>query len=121
MNEIQARTLREAHDGFVSRISRMTKAQLGSLYRGDLVERGQTVVYGGPASKDELISALVELRYPLAQMNESIHVLYHVDGITSEVCEYCNPKPPCRVCDSTSTCTYEPGQGAIVNGRHVNA
>ena len=89
MNETQARTLREAHDGYVKSVNRKPKAQLAIMYRAELADRGTQLLYGGPASKDELINALVELRYPLAKMNESIHVLYHVDGITNDVCEHC--------------------------------
>ena len=50
-------------------------------------------------------------------MNESIHVLYHTDGITSDVCEWCNPDP-CPVCGALSTCDYGV-LGPIVNGRHI--
>jgi hypothetical protein len=90
MNETQARTIREAHDSYVKSIYRKTKNQLTIMYAEELADRGMYLAYGGPASKDELVSALTELRYPLASMNESVHVLYHVDGITSDVCEQCN-------------------------------
>lgn len=121
MNELQARTLREAHDGYVKSIYRKPKAQLAVMYRAELADRGRQVLFGGPSSKDELISALTELRYPLAQMNESIHVLYHVDGISSDVCAYCNPDP-CPVCGVLEGCVYTAEHPqAIVNGRHVGA
>jgi hypothetical protein len=90
MNETQARTIREAHDSYVKSIYRKPRATLAHMYRQELADQGIRLVYGGPASKDELISALVELRYPLASMNESVHVLYHVDGITNDVCKQCN-------------------------------
>lgn len=89
MNETQARTIREAHDGYVKSIYRKPKAALAQMYRSELADRGQYILFGGPSSKDELVSALVELRYPLAKMNESIHVLYHQDGITNDACEWC--------------------------------
>jgi hypothetical protein len=90
MNETQARTIREAHDGYVKSIYRKPKATLATMYRQELADRGMYSLFGGPMSKDELMSALVELRYPLAAMNESVHVLYHVDGITNDACEQCN-------------------------------
>jgi hypothetical protein len=90
MNETQARIIREAHDSYVKTIYRKPKTTLAHMYRQELADRGREILYGGPASKDELISALVELRYPLASMNESVHVLYHTDGITNEICEQCN-------------------------------
>ena len=89
MNETEARTLREAHDGYVKSIYRKPKAQLAALYRDEQAARGIQTLYGGPASKDELISALTELRYPLAKMNESIHVLYHGGGIVNDACDQC--------------------------------
>ena len=89
VNETQARTIREAHDGYVRSIYRKPKATLAQMYRSELADRGTYSLYGGPVSKDELISALVELCYPLAKMNESVHVLYHRDGITNDVCEWC--------------------------------
>lgn len=88
MNETQARTLREAHDGYVKSIYRKPKSTLAGLYREELAAQGTTILFGGPASKDELVSALVELRYPLAKMNESIHVLYHGE-FANDACEYC--------------------------------
>jgi hypothetical protein len=90
MNETQARTIRIAHDGYVKTIYRKPKTTLAHMYREELAARGQYNLFGGPASKDELISALVELRYPLASMNESVHVLYHVDGISNDACDQCN-------------------------------
>jgi hypothetical protein len=119
VNELQARTIHKAYDSYVKSIHRQTKAQLADAYRGELADRGQILAYGGPASKDELISALIELRYPRAMMNETIHVLYHQDFISS-VCAYCNPDP-CPVCGAIDACTFTGNEsGAIVNGRHVN-
>ena len=89
MDETQARIIREARDSYVKSIYRKPKAALAQMYRSELADRGQYILFGGPSSKDELVSALVELRYPLAKMNESIHVLYHQDGITNDVCEWC--------------------------------
>jgi hypothetical protein len=90
MNETQARTIREAHDYYVKSIYRKPKATLANMYRQELADRGRYSLFGGPMSKDELISALVELRYPLAAMNLSVHVLYHVDGIINDACEQCS-------------------------------
>jgi hypothetical protein len=90
MNETQARTIREAHDGYVKSIYRKPAAQLAAMYRQELAARGYDILVGGPVGRDELISALVLLRYPLASMNESVHVLYHRDGITNDACEQCN-------------------------------
>lgn len=120
MNETQARTFFEARSHYTQDISRKTKLQLTLAYHDELRAHGQAILFGGPATKTELISVLVEMRYPLARMNEAIHVLYHTDGIVNEVCAYCNPDP-CPVCGELDGCTWNPTFGAIVNGRHVNA
>lgn len=119
MNETQARTFFEARSGYTQRISRNTKAALATLYSVDQAERGVTTVFGGPATKQELISALVELHYPLAKMNEASHVLYHGE-YANDACAYCNPDP-CPVCGALEACEYTVGGSAVVNGRHVDA
>ena len=85
MTEEQARIWLVARDSFVKRVSKMGKAQLAIEY-GESV----TLLYGGPATKDEYVSALVSSTYPNAKHNECIHVLYHVDGITNDACEHCD-------------------------------
>jgi len=62
VNETQARTIREAHDGYVKSIYRKPKAALAQMYRSELADRGQYILFGG---------------------------LYHQDGITNDVCEWC--------------------------------
>lgn len=94
MNETQARTLREAHDGYVRSIYRKPKTQLAAMYRDEQAAHGIQTLYGGPATKDELVSALTELRYPLARMNESVHVLYHTAGIVNDACDHCKAARP---------------------------
>jgi hypothetical protein len=121
MTETQARTFREAYAAAVKRYSRMTKAQLQLEVSNARATAGRYVVYGGASSKDELIRDMMDLRgYTVAKMNESIHVLYHVDGITNDICEWCNPNP-CPACGALSTCAYDSEHGPVVNGRHVSA
>ena len=91
MNETEASEFRRGHDTYVRTLSRTAKARLASTYRQELASRGQQLLYGGPASKDELVSALASLRYPLGQLNESTHVLYHAPGETWSACEHCHP------------------------------
>lgn len=119
MNELEARTLREAHTAYVQRISRVSVGRLRILYREELAEQGRTVLHGGPASKDELVSAIVGLRYPLAKLNESVHVLYHQEGVVNEICAWCNPHP-CPACGALEDCAYDSVHGPVVNGRHLS-
>lgn len=119
MDETQARTFNEARSGYITRLSRMTRIGLAAELGAEMAERGQTLLYGGPTSKDELMSALVGIRYPLARLNESIHVLYHAGGVVNEICAWCNPNP-CPACGALEACDYDPAHGPVVNGRHIN-
>ena len=119
MNELQARTFFEARSGYTQRLARNTKTALAVIYQIDQAERNIVTVFGGPAAKQEFISALVDLHYPLAEANEATHVLYHGE-FASDVCAYCNPNP-CLVCGALDICAYDAEHGPIVNGRHVNA
>lgn len=89
MNLTEARVLREAHNAYVKRISRMTRAQLRDAERADLADRGIVREYGGPVTRDELISALCELHYPAAKLNEAIHVIGH-DTRDWPACNFCH-------------------------------
>src|ERR1035441_9879644 len=50
-----------AHDKRVVRLDRMAVAQLSAVHSDAL---GNTLVYTGPMSRDELVSAIVELEFP---------------------------------------------------------
>jgi hypothetical protein len=78
MTKDEARTLIKDHDAYVRVISRKTKTDLAALYRRELARRGRELLYGGPGSKDEFISAIVDLEYPLGLMNEARQVYYTV-------------------------------------------
>jgi hypothetical protein len=42
-------------------------------------------------TRDEMISMIIEARYPVATLNEAIHVLHHgPDSSALDVCEWCN-------------------------------
>jgi hypothetical protein len=91
--EAEAREYRTAHDHEAIRLTRMTKAALEIEYNRTLAAHGITRLYGGPGSKDELISSILSYSYPNDKLNESIHVLYHTEW-KLDVCEYCNAQPP---------------------------
>lgn len=85
MTPDEARDFRQAHDTYARSLSRLPKVQLSIRYRQQLANRGMVLLGGGPASKDELISALMRERFPLDRLNESIHVLYH-QGLVCSLC-----------------------------------
>ena len=98
--ELEARMFREAASVSVNRLNRMSKAALAAEHTAILADQGMTSVYGGPRSKDELISAIMNLRYPVARLNMTTHVLYH--QLPSEVCEWCVGPLPCGNCGATA-------------------
>lgn len=85
----EAKRFRVDHDNAAKILNRLTIAKLKVVYARNLSERGQSILFGGPSGKDELISAILAFEYPIAKLNESIHVLYHVDGWKNDVCEFC--------------------------------
>lgn len=88
MNQTEAATFRLAHDAYVKRLDKLSTGKLKFEYKRELAERNTYSVMGGPRSKDELISALVELRYPIKKLNESIHTMAH-DAQPWPDCEFC--------------------------------
>jgi hypothetical protein len=53
-----------AHDKRVVQLDRMPIASLRSIYRDLLTEAGTSLIYGGPVSRDEFISAVAEIEFP---------------------------------------------------------
>ena len=88
MTETEARAFRAAYQGAVTRYSRMSKTALAAEERALMADQGIQRVYGGPASKDEFLSSVLDLRgYTIARLNEATHVLHHTE--TWPDCEYC--------------------------------
>ena len=118
MDETQARIFSEARSAYIGRLARMTRVSLAAELTSELEECGRVLVFGGPTSKDELMSELVGIRYPRARFNEATHVLHHTADVRNEICAYCNPNP-CPICGALEDCQWDAAHGAIVNGRHV--
>src|SRR5487761_1129592 len=92
MTEAQARIFREAWNAAAKRYSRMSKAQLQAEDAAALADAGMQRIYGGPASKDELIADILNPRgYTTARLNETTHVLYHGPGEAWSACDWCHP------------------------------
>lgn len=77
MSKDFAHALQAARDSDVRALSRMTRHELAALERSELAAIGREHIFGGPVTKDELLSAIVNMRYPIARQNEAIHVLHH--------------------------------------------
>ena len=58
-----------AHDRRVVRLDRLAVAHLNTIYSAAL---GNTLIYTGPMSRDELVSAIVAIEFPrIAAMREA--------------------------------------------------
>ena len=90
MNETEARTLREAHNAYVRFLDGISRYRLAAELVELETERGIIHLYGGPSTRDELISALCEIRYPAAKLNEAGHVLWHSYGAVNSACKLCH-------------------------------
>lgn len=89
MTSNEAKKLRIDHDACARMLNRMTVANLRIVHARNLSAHGREILFGGPQSKDELISAILELSgFGIAKLNEAIHVLAH-DGWKNEICEFC--------------------------------
>jgi hypothetical protein len=89
MTKGQAHALRAAHASEARALTRMTRHELAVIERCDLAARDIERIMGGPASKDELIGAILEMRYPAARQNEAVHVLGH-DSRGWSACNFCH-------------------------------
>lgn len=95
MSADDAKSLRASHDAHARKLSKTSKTELHSIYASELLAHGARLLAGGPVSRDELVNAILTLRYPQAQMDLSTHVLYHeTDGWTA--CQYCHPHSGAR-------------------------
>lgn len=84
MTRGHAEALRTARGAEATLLSRKPKYELVAIYQS---EGGYG---GGTWSKQDLLGAILEKRYPLARENEAIHVLHHQPGeIGSTACEWC--------------------------------
>jgi hypothetical protein len=70
-------------------LSASRRIDLVAFYRQLLAADQIEILWGGPRTKDELISAILELRFPRSQVDEMTHVLYHQPGDVWSACGHC--------------------------------
>jgi hypothetical protein len=89
MTRRHAEELQSQH-GQMARDLQATKVRdLKDTYRRILEAGGMVLISGGPATRDELVSAILAERFPLEQLNQASHVLYHKAGERWSACDYC--------------------------------
>lgn len=91
MTREQADRIFTEHGQALREIAATRKGELESMYRDELDARGMRLLAGGPRTKDELIRAILDFRYPRAQLDEVTHLIYHQDSDGWSACEHCHP------------------------------
>jgi hypothetical protein len=64
MEVFEARSYIQTHDNRVKELDRFGLNRLKQEFQRTLHRLGETLVYGGPVSKDEFVNAILELEYP---------------------------------------------------------
>jgi hypothetical protein len=80
-----ALALRAACNHDVRLLTSKTRHELAAIE----LQEGPTHLLGGPVTKDELIRAIIERRYPSARQNEAAHVIGH-DTYRWTACNWCH-------------------------------
>jgi len=102
MTRDEAAALRAAAGADVSALARKTRHELVVIERSEAAAHNIEHLFGGPSTKDELIRAICEFRYPTDRQNEATHVLHHNPGERWSACEWC-------CCQATRTRRSEHG------------
>lgn len=90
----QAEEFMTSYQSEVRFLSRITAKNLRVVHARHMNERGMQMLLGGPVSKDELITAILELHgMGIGQLNEATHVLYHSADMPNEACPSCMLTP----------------------------
>lgn len=88
MNETEARIFREAYEAAVKRYSKMARVALATEEAALMRDQGMEHIYGGPSSKDELLTSILNLRgYTNEKLYEATHVVSH--DVVWPDCRYC--------------------------------
>ncbi len=90
MSEHEASEYRRAHDRDVRMLNRLSKKALREISAAELAESGIIRVAGGPVTKAEFITEILDRRWPITRLNETSHVLYHHSGERWSACDWCN-------------------------------
>jgi hypothetical protein len=90
MDREHAAALIAAHDTDVRLLSRKPKYELVAIEAMELRAAGMERLFGGPVSKDEFLSSILDLRFPRERQDEARHVLHHTPGeVGSTACQFC--------------------------------
>lgn len=86
----QAKEFMLSYQSEVRYLSRMSAKDLRVVHARHMTANGMTSIFGGPVSKDELITAILELNgMGVDKINEATHVLYHSADMPNTACKTC--------------------------------
>lgn len=103
-----------AQGAYARKLSNRSRVALRVEYAAELADRGQAILAGGPVTRDELVGALLRLRYPATEQAMVTHVLYH-DTPGWSACAWCGGE------DATDAerAEVEPEDAPLVQRRYV--
>ncbi len=97
MDRVQAQEFMDGWNAEIRSLSRRRRSDLELIERSHLRAAGIQRISGGPRSKDELITAILEYRYPSKRHSEALHVLN--DGNCGSACRFCHPHTALGCCN----------------------
>jgi hypothetical protein len=116
MTYAEAKSFQQRLTADTRAFTRMRKAELVTFRREQLERDGVIWEAGGPATKAELVNDILNRRYPLAQVNEATHVLYHAPSARWSACEHCKAKPATEIIDTSQ---LRPGDIVVEHGMRI--
>jgi|SRR6185437_13770684 len=81
---------RTAHDDRAKVLARKTAPSLRDRYRDHVRRQGSELISGGPVTRQELMTEILAIEFPIALLNEASHVIYHKAGETWRACAWCS-------------------------------
>jgi len=122
MDREHAAALIAAHDADVRLLSRKPKYELVAIETMELRAAGMERLFGGPVSKDEFLSSILDLRFPRERQDEARHVLGHLPDEVWSACQFCVCQVQWVDGGFLVQCDQAPGHdGEHRNGKSVQA
>lgn len=112
----EAKDFTSRYEAALRRLSKMRRDRLAELLADQDRADGRTRLVGGPRTKDEYLSELLNRDYTVDQRNEAIHVLHHAPTARWPGCEHCQAKPQTQ---TVNTGDLLPGDIVLDRGMRV--
>jgi hypothetical protein len=112
----EAKAFRTAHDQDARTLTRTRKGELQATWRDEMQRTGVLDPGAGPATKDGLVADILDHRYPVGQLNQAMHVLYHAPSSRWAGCKHCADLPKTEPVDTSQ---LRPGDVVLEHGMRI--